>query len=284
MLARLSPGSKSLLEASAEFAFHDIPTDLIHPSVTREGCFPSGVVMPVAELPPQERVVVVSGVITRSLVHITMDSLEAGLITGHPSKVSDPKAYLDLLKTGKKVHRANEQRGPLADPDNYTGESIHPHIVAGVVYRVFTRMTPCDSTKFALKQLSTAEPKLGPDETKESRSALRNYTREQKLMRGRYARTLGLAFASAVLAFNGHASAETARVVNQPQIEALQAERQTVGPDQVEEIDKQLGHLKAQNTGDATLWLIVGAGALARFGMWRLGRPKPPEQLGTSEK
>jgi hypothetical protein len=133
-LPKLTPGVRDLMSAAEAFAFDGTNTDLLHPEVIRELCFPDHVIMPLAEMPAMDRTAVVATAIAASFQHVLFESLESK----PRASVSNPQAYVELMKVGKKVKKiTGTDKGPIFDENSNT---VERHVAAGVVYDHFSRV------------------------------------------------------------------------------------------------------------------------------------------------
>lgn len=224
-MPELSPASQALIYDAAQFALEGQLSDALHPEIEREKCFPDFTIMPVQELPPSERGAVVAMAVSQSLNRTLIDAVHDwdGI-----TKVNNPRAYYDLLKTGKKIEELNVRKGPLFDEADYEADSIKPHIVAGVVYKEFARLAEQlpGGIKRGLEILKDAQPKLSDSETRTTRHNDRMLDKKRMLFRWRYGRTLAVAGAAGAFAIASLLCAKSVEHKNAPRIASIEHDRQ----------------------------------------------------------
>lgn len=276
VLLKISAPAETLVRETTDFVFFGEPTDQLHPELEKTACYPDGVVMPVAELPPVYRHVIVATALVRSMRLLAIDSYGSYDIKGmHASRVADPLAYLDLYKTGKKVNRL-AKRGLIIGEEDQEHELIVPLAAAGAFQLSYDNLmsTNPDLYKEVLKRLRYAEPMLAEGETKAQRDEQRRYLLSQKAQRWRYARPLAVAAASGCMLVNAYHASQDAKSNNPAVIAELNTERASASDARAEQIDSEINRLNAQMDGDMALWGVITGGALLRAGVNYLDRPR----------
>lgn len=262
--------SIELMQAAQDFAFDGVASPMIHPDTPRKLAFPGGAIMPAEEMYLLDRTVTTSAVICSSFMRVLHDYASYNQDVQGVVQVDDPSRYTKLFRIGGAVSAIN-RFGLLRNCDKKEDLPIHPLVVAAAFHNTFSEHM-LKGKAYRNHVFRELQPALKAGETPADRRKANDKEDLIKRYKWRYARTLGLAAASAALSVPALVGAHEARAENKSAITELEAEYIDSSFERSEEITKQLQKLNAENEGSGPYLLFLSAGALLRAGMWKLDK------------